>query len=85
MKTERLIVGGVALLVGLLLGWMVRGVSTFNTHAATIAAYDDWRVACPAAETKDVNCELSSVFLGLIFIPRLGGLVARLVSVIWGR
>jgi invasion protein IalB len=60
MKTERLIVGGVALLVGLLLGWMVRGVATFNTHAANIAAYDDWRVACPAAETKDVACELST-------------------------
>ena len=33
MKIERLIVGGVALLVGLLLGWMVRGVATYNIHA----------------------------------------------------
>jgi invasion protein IalB len=60
MKTERLIVGGAALLIGLLLGWMVRGVSTYNTHAATIASYDDWRVACPSSETKDAACELSS-------------------------
>ena len=60
MKIERLIVGGVALLVGLLLGWMVRGVSTYNVHAASIASYEDWRVACPAAETKDVSCELST-------------------------
>jgi invasion protein IalB len=60
MKIERLIVGGVALLVGLLLGWMVRGVSTYNIHAASIASYEDWRVACPAAETKDVSCELST-------------------------
>ena len=60
MKIERLIVGGVALLVGLLLGWMVRGVATYNIHAAQVAAYDDWRVACPAAETKETACELST-------------------------
>jgi len=60
MKIERLIVGGAALLVGLLLGWMVRGVTTYNIHQASIASYDDWRVACPAAETKDTHCELST-------------------------
>ena len=60
MKIERLIVGGVALLVGLLLGWMVRGVATYNTHAASLATYDDWRVTCPASETPDINCELST-------------------------
>jgi len=60
MKIERLIVGGVALLVGLLAGWMVRGVTTYNIHAASLATYDDWRVTCPAAETPDINCELSS-------------------------
>jgi invasion protein IalB len=58
MKTERLIVGGVALLVGLLLGWMVRGVATYNVKAASVATYDDWRVACPSADTKDAACEL---------------------------
>ncbi len=65
MKIERLIIGGVALLVGLLLGWMVRGVTTYNVHAASIASYEDWRVACPAAQAgpgdpPDLNCELSS-------------------------
>jgi len=60
MKIERLIVGGVALLIGLVLGWMGRGVATYNIHAAQVATYDDWRVACPAAETKDGSCELSS-------------------------
>ena len=59
-QTERLVVGGVALLVGLLLGWMVRGVGTYNTKAAMVSTYDDWRNACPAAETKDAACELSS-------------------------
>ena len=59
MKTQ-LIVGGGALLVGLLAGWMIRGVSTYNTHTASVANYEDWRVACPMAETKDVHCELST-------------------------
>ncbi|HVV26439.1 MAG TPA: invasion associated locus B family protein [Rhizomicrobium sp.] len=56
--TERLVVGGVALLVGLFLGWIVRGVATYNTKAATVANYDDWRVACPSADTKDASCEM---------------------------
>ena len=68
MKIERLIIGGAALLVGLLLGWMVRGVATYNIHQASIATYDDWRVACPAADIGSDNkeaaaaahCELST-------------------------
>ena len=64
MKIERLIIGGAALLVGLLLGWMVRGVATYNVHQASISSYDDWRVACPAAEATAENanahCELST-------------------------
>jgi invasion protein IalB len=65
MKIERLIIGGAALLVGLILGWMVRGVATYNVHQASIASYDDWRVACPAATSddpaaKDAHCELST-------------------------
>ena len=59
MKTQ-LIVGGGALLVGLLAGWMIRGVTTYNTHSASVANYEEWRVACPMAETKDVHCELST-------------------------
>ena len=63
MKIERFIVGGVALLVGLLLGWMVRGVATYNVHQAQVATYEDWRVACPSADMKDAACELSSDLL----------------------
>ena len=59
-QTERLVVGGVALLLGLLIGWMVRGVATYNSKAAQVAVYDDWRVTCPPAETKDGNCELTT-------------------------
>ena len=60
MKIERVIVGVVALLVGLLLGWMARGVASYNVHAAQVATYDDWRVACPSADMKDAACELST-------------------------
>jgi invasion protein IalB len=58
--TERLVVGGVALLVGLLLGWMVRGVATYKTNTAVLSAYDEWRVTCPAATVTEGSCELSS-------------------------
>lgn len=58
--TERLVVGGVALLVGLLLGWMVRGVATYKTNSAVLSAYDEWRVTCPAATVAEGSCELSS-------------------------
>lgn len=58
--TERLVIGGVALLVGLLLGWMVRGVATYNNNAAVLASYEDWRVTCPAASVEKTTCELST-------------------------
>lgn len=60
MKIERLIVGGVALLVGLLAGWMMRGVTTYNVKQASITSYDDWRLTCPSADTADASCELST-------------------------
>jgi invasion protein IalB len=56
--TERLVIGGALLLAGLALGWMVRGVSTYNSKAGMVATYDDWRVACPGAEIKQAACEL---------------------------
>lgn len=57
-NTERLVVGGGALVLGLLLGWMVRGVATYNTGAESSTPYGDWRVACPAASVKDSSCEM---------------------------
>jgi invasion protein IalB len=56
--TERLVVGGVALLVGLLLGWMVHGVTGYSTNTETMTNNQDWRVACPPATAKDQYCEL---------------------------
>jgi invasion protein IalB len=57
-QTERLVIGGALLLVGLVVGWMVRGVATYNPKAGMVATYDDWRVACPGAEIKQAACEL---------------------------
>ena len=72
-NTERLVVGGGALVLGLLLGWMVRGVATYNTGAESSVPYGDWRVACPAATTKDASCEMVSNLLD----PKTKDIVAR--------
>ena len=56
--TQRLAIGGGALVVGLLIGWAVRGVTGYNTATQSMTSYDAWRVACPAATQKDVGCEM---------------------------
>jgi invasion protein IalB len=58
--TERLVVGGAALVAGLVLGWMVRGVATYNTATESVTAYQDWHMACPAAKSKEVPCEMAA-------------------------
>lgn len=60
LTIERLALGFVTLLVGLLLGWMVRGVATYNPNAGMAQTFQDWRMACPAAATKQSSCELDS-------------------------
>jgi len=56
--TERLVLGGVALLVGLLLGWMVRGLLTYNPGLETVATYQDWRTACPPSSDAKARCQM---------------------------
>jgi invasion protein IalB len=56
--TERLVLGGVALLVGLLIGWAVRGVASYNPNMESVTMYSDWRTACPPASAKDQNCQM---------------------------
>jgi invasion protein IalB len=72
--TERLVVGGVALVIGLLLGWMIRGPVTYNMATQTITAYQDWRTACPAANQKNAPCEMIEDILD----PKSKGTVARI-------
>ena len=56
--SQKLVIGAVTLVVGLILGWAVRGVSGYNTSTQSMTSYDSWRVACPAATQKDVSCEM---------------------------
>jgi invasion protein IalB len=55
---ERLVLGVGALLIGLLIGWAVRGAVTYNSSMETVAGFQDWRVACPPASAKAQNCEM---------------------------
>ena len=56
--TQKLVIGAVALLVGLAIGWAVRGVASYNTSTQAVTAYGSWRVACPAASQPNVSCEI---------------------------
>lgn len=55
---ERLVVGGAALLVGALLGWVGHGLAGYSMTTDTITTSQDWRIACPSAATKDGTCEI---------------------------
>jgi invasion protein IalB len=73
-NTERLVIGGGALVLGLLLGWMVRGVATYNTGEESSVPYGDWRTICPAATAKDASCEMMSNLTD----PKTKEIVARI-------
>jgi invasion protein IalB len=53
-------VGAAVLLfvVGGLVGWIGHSLSTPHDSVSTLSAYEDWRLACPARETKDAHCVL---------------------------
>jgi invasion protein IalB len=55
---QGLVVGAIALLIGFLVGWAVRGVATYNNATQAVTAYGSWRVACPAARQSNVHCEM---------------------------
>jgi invasion protein IalB len=55
---ERGVLAGAALVVGLILGWAIRGVATYPAQTQTVVTYGDWRTACPPAATKDQNCSM---------------------------
>jgi invasion protein IalB len=61
--TERLVLGAAALVVGLAIGWAVRGVASYNSGTESITAYQDWRVACPPATAKEQKCEMQEEVL----------------------
>jgi invasion protein IalB len=48
------------LVIGGFAGWIGRGALTGpGANNATVAVYDDWRVACPSAKLKDGTCEIA--------------------------
>jgi invasion protein IalB len=55
---QKLVIGAAALVVGLVAGWAVRGVVGYDKATQSMTTYDNWRVACPAADQKDVSCEM---------------------------
>ncbi|HWY61590.1 MAG TPA: invasion associated locus B family protein [Rhizomicrobium sp.] len=55
---ERLVLGAAALVIGLGLGWAVRGLVSYNPASENVTAYQDWRVACPPASAKELSCEM---------------------------
>jgi invasion protein IalB len=56
--TQKLVIGALALLIGLVVGWAVRGVTSYNTSTQAVTNYGSWRVACPSAKQANVNCEI---------------------------
>jgi len=55
---ERVVLAGAALVIGLALGWAIRGVATYPAETQTVVTYGDWRTACPPAANKDQNCSM---------------------------
>jgi invasion protein IalB len=55
---ERGVWAGAALVIGLALGWAIRGVATYPSDTQTVVTYGDWRTACPPASNKDQNCSM---------------------------
>lgn len=56
--TERLVVGGGALVVGLLIGWTVHGLTGYDTAQESATTYDNWRVVCPAPKNAALHCHM---------------------------
>lgn len=50
----------VAFVVGIAIGWMVGRANPPPPDIPTIAIYDGWRLACPAASRKDLPCTISN-------------------------
>ena len=51
--------GAGVLALGLVLGWLARGVLGAPHDALTVATYGDWRLTCPPRAETDKSCMLS--------------------------
>jgi len=60
----RLITGVTVLVLGLLLGWMLRGALLSPSNVATMMSVPDWRISCPPRNEADgkpskASCEIT--------------------------
>lgn len=58
-NTQLWLAAGVLFALGLLGGWAGAHFLSLRHEAPTIALYDNWRLACPAASQKDRACSLA--------------------------
>jgi len=56
--TNRFVLAGIALVVGLVLGWAVHGLLGYSQTTDTATTYEDWRVLCPAASANGQHCTI---------------------------
>jgi len=54
----RLAIGVVLLLIGLAAGWFGHKAINGQADVATVALYQDWRLACPPTSLQDGSCEM---------------------------
>jgi invasion protein IalB len=52
------VLGAAGLVIGIGLGWAIRGVATYPMQAQLVTNYGDWRTACPPAALKDQSCRM---------------------------
>lgn len=76
---ERTVLGVGALVIGVGLGWAVRGVATYPSNTQSVAIYDDWRIACPpAADAKDKDKDPGCRMIEQVMDNRTGQSVLQL-------
>jgi len=57
LKTVGIFLG--VFVVGVLGGWIGRGLLVGPADVPTMNVFDDWRLSCPARKEADVSCEIS--------------------------
>jgi invasion protein IalB len=56
----RIAIGAGMLVIGLIIGWFGHKAASAPPDVATASQYDDWRLTCPKASDKNLNCELAT-------------------------
>jgi invasion protein IalB len=73
LKNARVVL--VVLVVGVVVGWIGRGLLAGPPDVPTMNVYQEWRLFCPAAKDKDVTCEMSQDVIDQKSSSRLARLI----------